>query len=56
MSSNRRDFLKKVTASTAGVALGSTAMGMSARSYGRIIGANDRLNIGIIGLGRRLGA
>jgi predicted dehydrogenase len=29
---------------------------MSASSYGRIIGANDRLNIGIIGLGRRLGA
>lgn len=31
-------------------------MGMSARSYRRIIGANDRLNIAIAGLGRRLGA
>ena len=56
MSSNRRDFIKKVTAGTAGVAVSGSAMGMSARSYGRIIGANDRLTVGIIGLGRRLGA
>ncbi len=56
MSSNRRDFIKKVTAGTAGIAVGSSAMGMSARSYGRIIGANDRINIAIAGLGRRLGA
>ena len=56
MSSNRRDFLRKVTAGAAGVAVGGSAMGMSARSYSRIIGANDRLNIGIMGLGRRLKA
>jgi len=56
MSSNRRDFIRKVTAGAAGVAVGGAAMGMSARSYSRIIGANDRLNIGIVGLGRRLGA
>ena len=52
MSTNRRDFIKKVTAGTAGIAVGSSAMGMSARSYGRIIGANDRINIAIAGLGR----
>lgn len=56
MSSNRRDFLRKVTAGTAGVAVGSSVMGMSAKSYKRIIGANDRLGVAIIGLGRRLGA
>jgi predicted dehydrogenase len=56
MSSDRRDFLKKVTAGAAGVALGGSAMGMPARSYSRIIGANDRLGVAIIGLGRRLGA
>ncbi len=56
MSSNRRDFLKKVTAGAAGVAVGSSAMGMSAKSYGKIIGANDRINVAILGLGRRLGA
>ena len=42
---SRRDFIKKVTAGTAGIAVGSSAMGMSASSYGRIIGANDRINI-----------
>ena len=56
MSSNRRDFIKKVTAGAAGVAAGSSVMGMSAKSYGRIIGANERLNVAIVGLGRRLGA
>ncbi len=61
MSSDRRNFIKKAATGAAGVAMGSSSMsskatGISARSYGRIIGANDRLNIGIIGLGRRLGA
>ncbi|ERM80479.1 dehydrogenase [Rhodonellum psychrophilum GCM71 = DSM 17998] len=52
---SRRDFIKKSTLATAGLStLG--AIGFSAKSYGNILGANDRLNIGIIGLGRRLGA
>jgi predicted dehydrogenase len=49
----RRDFIKKITAGTAGLAIGSVATGMSARSYSRIMGANDRLNIAVIGLGGR---
>ena len=53
---NRRDFLKKMSASAAGVAVAGTTMGMSAKSYGKIIGANDKLNVAIMGLGRRLGA
>jgi predicted dehydrogenase len=53
---NRRNFIKKVTAGAAGVTVGGSALGMSARSYGRIIGANDRLGVAVIGLGRRLGA
>jgi len=56
MSPNRRSFIKTVTAGAAGAAVGTAAMGMSASSYGRIIGANDRLGVGIIGLGRRLKA
>ncbi len=52
---SRRDFIKKSALATAGLSsLG--ALGFSAKSYGNILGANDRLNIGIIGLGRRLGA
>ncbi len=55
MSSNRRDFLKKAATGVAGVAVAGSAMGMSAKSYSRIIGANDKLNVAIAGLGRRLG-
>ncbi|MBD3289038.1 gfo/Idh/MocA family oxidoreductase, partial [candidate division KSB1 bacterium] len=45
---NRRDFLAKTTQASAGIALGSALF--SAKSYGRILGANDRLNFAIIGL------
>jgi len=41
----RREFLDTVATGTAGLALASTA-----RSYSRILGANDRLNFAIIGL------
>lgn len=45
---NRRTFIKKTVIGTAGVSVGLTAF--SAKSYGRILGANDRINIGVIGL------
>jgi len=45
---NRRDFLLTGTAAAA-VATPS----ISARSYAAIVGANDRMNLGVIGLGRR---
>src|SRR5690348_16179984 len=32
---------------------GATATALSARSYGRTLGANDRIRIGFIGPGRR---
>lgn len=54
--SNRRDFIRKVSAGAAGITIGGTALGMSAKSYGRIIGANDKLNLAIMGLGRRVSA
>lgn len=45
---NRRQFLYS------GTALGTLATrGMSARSYASILGANDRVGLGVIGLGRR---
>ncbi len=56
MNSDRRKFIKKVASGTAGIAVGSSVLGMSAKSYARIIGANDRINVAIAGLGRRLGA
>ena len=49
--SSRRDFIKKAAATTAGV-----SMALKASSYNRIIGANDRINLSFMGLGRRVGA
>lgn len=52
---SRREFIKKSALGVAGITLGST-MNMSAKSYAKIIGANDRINVAIVGLGRRLDA
>lgn len=49
---NRRDFIKKASLATVGVAaVGSNAF--SAKSYNKIIGANDRVRVGIIGFSQR---
>ncbi|MFC2123198.1 Gfo/Idh/MocA family protein [Bacteroidota bacterium] len=53
---NRRGFIKKAAVGAAGVTIGSMTNGMSAKSYSKIIGANDRLHTAIMGLGRRLPA
>ncbi len=44
----RREFIKKSALGTAGIAIGG--LGFSAKSYASIIGANDRINIGQIGI------
>ncbi|MCF8362922.1 MAG: Gfo/Idh/MocA family oxidoreductase [Prolixibacteraceae bacterium] len=59
MVNSRRDFIKKASLSTVGAVLGSSAIagnafGQTAKSYSRIKGANDRLNVAVVGLGRRL--
>src|SRR5690349_24917554 len=41
----RRSFIKQSLAGAAGV-----AMGFNAKSYASIIGANDRINMGVIGI------
>lgn len=61
MSNSRRDFLKKTSMSAAGMVLGGSALAangfsQSAKSYSNIIGSNDRLNVAVIGCGRRLNA
>ena len=48
--------ITKTILGSAAVAMSSSTMGMSASSYRRIIGANDRINVAIAGLGRRHGA
>src|SRR5207247_7571833 len=46
---NRRSFLGQAGA----VAIGTGALGSTALSYGRILGANDRISLGHVGVGRR---
>ena len=51
---DRREFIKATTTSAIAVtATGLTTAGMTAHSYARILGANDRLRIGGIGPGDR---
>jgi predicted dehydrogenase len=50
----RREFIKTSALGAVGFTL--AGMGLSAKSYSNILGSNDRINIAIIGLGRRLGA
>jgi predicted dehydrogenase len=50
---SRRNFIGKTAAGIAGVAVSSHASSMSAVSYNRIVGANDRINIGFLGCGSR---
>lgn len=49
--SQRRDFIKKSIFGTAGIAIGG--MGFSRKSYASIIGANERINVAVIGISGR---
>ena len=49
MGNNRREFLK-----TSGAALAATAVSWNASSYASIVGANDRVKVGVIGCGDRM--
>ena len=51
MEISRRDFLKTLAAGTTGLAIGG--LGFSAKSYARIMGANDRIAVGIVGFSDR---
>jgi len=53
---DRRKFIKNTSLGAAAVSVGAVSSGMTASSYSRIIGANDRIFIAIAGLGRRLDA
>jgi len=56
MKKNRRNFIKKATLGAVGVGLTTGVNAMSAKNYSNIIGANDRINLAIQGLGRRYSA
>ena len=48
-TNDRREFLKISSA-----ALTATAMSWNAKSYAAIVGANDRIKVGVIGCGDRM--
>ncbi|RYZ47050.1 MAG: Gfo/Idh/MocA family oxidoreductase, partial [Sphingobacteriales bacterium] len=49
--SSRRQFIANSSKAAAGIYLG--ALGFSAKSYGRILGANDRVGVGVVGYSDR---
>ena len=49
---NRRNFIKKASAGILGAITSTSFTSASAKSYSKIIGANDRINVAIQGLGR----
>src|SRR6201996_9656068 len=51
MTTTRRDFIRK--SSMAGMATYMGSLGLSASSYRRIPGANDRVRVGVVGFSDR---
>jgi len=52
-SNSRRSFIKKTTAATAAVSIGGVLPAFSAKSYGRILGSNEKLNVSVMGVNSR---
>jgi predicted dehydrogenase len=54
MNTTRRNFLKTSTVASTGMILGmASSTALSAKSYKRILGANDRVRVGIVGFSNR---
>lgn len=49
----RRNFLKRAATGTALLSLGGVLPGFSAKSYAHIVGANERINVGVVGVNSR---
>ncbi|HDZ07398.1 hypothetical protein LCGC14_0118930 [marine sediment metagenome] len=52
MENKRRNFIKKTSLAAGGIFLGANAM--SASSYRKIIGSNDRVRVGVVGFSNRV--
>jgi len=53
MQTSRRNFLKTSGTATSLLGIGGVLSGFSAASYGRILGANDRIRLSIVGVNSR---
>ena len=49
----RRNFLRAMALTSAGVAMGSTSTLLNAKSYSQVVGANRKVNVAHIGIGNR---
>jgi len=47
----RREFIRKTIIGTAGLTIGG--IGLSTKSYGSVVGSNDRINLAVVGLRSR---
>ena len=53
MEKSRRDFIKKTMVASGVVSLGGILPGFSAKSYASILGANERIKVGVMGVHAR---
>lgn len=53
MEDSRRGFIKKTIAASAAISLGGILPGFSAKSYANILGSNERIKVGIMGVHAR---
>lgn len=49
----RRDFLKQALTGAAAITFGGALTGFNSKSYGNIIGANDKIRVGAVGVNSR---
>jgi len=50
---SRRDFIKKTTVASAALSVGGILPAFSAKSYGRIMGSNERIRVSVMGVNSR---
>ncbi|GAB3915637.1 Gfo/Idh/MocA family protein [Larkinella terrae] len=50
---SRREFIKKTVAGTTALSLGGILPGFSPKSYGNILGANERIKVAVMGVNSR---
>jgi len=53
MKNNRRDFIKKTMTGAAAISFGGILPGFDAKSYASILGANERILVGMMGVNSR---
>ena len=52
-SNSRRNFIKKSAAASAAVSFGGILPAFSAKSYGHIIGSNEKIKVSVMGVNSR---